>query len=178
VLTGRRKTQGILLVELLFAVGVLAVAGLWLFGAFTASLQLTSTSQEAAVAIEDMKDMLERIRSTAFNANLPTTFPDGINGNGVIGGGPDAGTGADQYPTIVGVDTNGDGVREFTLLNQQIAVTYRDQNGNTFAGTAAQKQTAIAAEIQAQRPLQIMVTVSWSSLGRTYTKTVSTIKSS
>ena len=174
----RRHDFGVSLIEVLFAIGVIVIGGLWLLGAFQSGIQLTDASQDSSVAIEDLKDMMERIKTTPFNANLPVTFPDGVAGDETIGAGADVGTGADQYPAVVGVDLTGDGVRDYTLSSEQITVTYRDKNGNAFAGTPAQKQTAIAAAVQAQDPLQVIVTVSWVTRGRTYTKNMATMKAS
>lgn len=173
-----RQAAGVTIVEVLFAFMVVAISGVWLLGAYHSGIHLTEVSQQAALALNDLRDMVERIKSSPFNANLPVDFPDGISGNGVIGSGTDVGTGADQYPNIVGIDITGDNVRDFRLSSEQITVAYRDQNGNAFAGTSAQKLTAIRTEIQNHNPLQIVVTATWLNRGRTYTKTLSTVKAS
>jgi hypothetical protein len=172
------RQSGVTIVEVLFALIVVAISGVWLLGAYHSGIHLTEVSQEAAIALNNLRDMAERIKSSPFNASLPADFPDGISGDGAIGSGGDVGTGADQYPNIVGIDVNGDSVRDYRLTNEQITVAYRDQNGAVFSGTAAQTLSAINAEIQNRNPLQIIVTVNWVNRARTYTKTLSTLKAS
>ncbi|PIQ83194.1 MAG: hypothetical protein COV75_08645 [Candidatus Omnitrophica bacterium CG11_big_fil_rev_8_21_14_0_20_63_9] len=176
--THRGASRGFSIIEPLFAIGVIVVAGTWLLAAYHSGIHLAELSNERSVALNDLRDMAERIRSSPYNANLPVLFPDGTSGDGAIGAGTDVGTGADQYPRIVGIDTTGDTIPDYTLLNEQITVTFRDQNGNVFAGTAAQKQAAIAAQIQARNPLQVIVTVTWDNRGRQMTRTLSTVKAS
>ena len=103
----RTDAMGLTLVELLLATIVLVAAGVWLVGAYQSALQVTDMSRQAGIALGDLNDILERIKSTAFT-QLATDFPNGAAG-GAVGGGPD------RYGAIVG---------GYTLANQQITVTH------------------------------------------------------
>lgn len=106
---GRRRTPrgGMTLIELLIAIGAVVLAGVWLLGAYQSSLHLTEVSQQSSVAVNDMRDVLERIKTTPF-AQLDDLFPSG-SANGVVGGG------AQTYPGFIG---------GYTLPNEQITVTH------------------------------------------------------
>jgi len=93
-----------MLPELLLAVAVLIVSLIAVLGAYHSALHLTEVSRQAAVALNDLKDMMERIKETPFNA-IATNFP-----NGVVGG-----PGGNPYNTIVG---------GYTLGQEQVTVTY------------------------------------------------------
>ncbi len=100
--------SGLTLVELLLAIVVMMVAGVWLLSAYHSSLHLNDVARQAAVALGDLNDILERVKTTPFT-QLATDFPDGA-ANGVVGGGPD------RYGAIVG---------GYTLSNEQITVTHQ-----------------------------------------------------
>ena len=102
-----RRTVGFTLVELLLAMGVLVIAGVWLLGAYHSSLHLAEVSRQHNVALNDLRDMMERIKATPF-AQLTNNFPDGAV-NGVVGGG------AETYSGVIG---------GYTLANEQITVTH------------------------------------------------------
>ncbi len=106
-MTTRNGLKGFILVETLVAIGVVAIAGVWLMGAYQSSLQLAQVSEQMSVAVNDLKDMMERIKTTSF-ANLQTDFPNGAV-NGIVGGG------ADKYGAILG---------GYTLANEQVTVTH------------------------------------------------------
>lgn len=90
----RRDRAGLTLVELLFAVVAMVIAGVALLGASQAGLHQIEAAQQTSLAMDHLHDMLERVKTTPF-AVLNTSFPSGAPG-GVVGGGPD------QYGAIVG----------------------------------------------------------------------------
>ncbi len=111
-LRGVRRHQcgrqlGFTLVELLLALSVVLISGVWLLGAYQASLSLTELSQQTDVAVDDLKDMLESIKATPFS-QLAANFPDRA-ANGIVG------VGADRYGAIIG---------GYGLQNEQITVTH------------------------------------------------------
>lgn len=95
---------GLTLIELVLAVVVLVLAGLAVLGAYQASYHLTEVSQQMGIALKDLKDMMERIKTSPFNT-LATAFPNGVVGGGAV----------DQYGPIVG---------GYNLPTEQITVTY------------------------------------------------------
>lgn len=107
-MTGRFGKAGMTLVELLVAVMVMALGGLWLLGAYHSVIELTEVSQQSDVAINDLRDMMERIKTTPFTG-LAASFPNGTV-NGITGGGPNL------YAPIVGT---------YTLNGEQITVVHR-----------------------------------------------------
>ncbi len=94
--------RGMTLVELLIAIAVCVVAGVWLLAAYHSALHLTEVAQQATVALDDLRDMMERIKATPFN-QLTAAFPNGV-ANGAAG-----------YAVAIG---------NYTLPNQQITVTH------------------------------------------------------
>ena len=100
-----RFLRGSLLVELLIGFGAMVIAAVWLLTAYHSSLQLTEVAQQAAVALDDLKDMMEKIKSTPF-AQLATDFPNGTANGGV----------PDKYGTVVG---------GYSLQTEQVTVTHQ-----------------------------------------------------
>ena len=100
--------RGFTLVELLFTITVVILAGLGILGAYGSSLHLVEVAQQAMMANDDLKDMMEKLKSTAFT-QLLTDFPDGAV-NGIVGAGPD------KYSAVVG---------GYRLAGEQITVTHR-----------------------------------------------------
>ncbi len=92
--------RGMTLVELLIAITVAVIAGVGLLVAYHSILHLTEVSQQSVVALNDLKDMMERIKTTPFS-QLTATYPNGLVG---------------AYSPIVG---------GYTLPNQQITVTHQ-----------------------------------------------------
>src|SRR3989338_5943300 len=86
-----RERRGVTLVEILFALVVVVISGVWLMVAYQSALHLTEVSQQANAALSDIRDMMERIKTTPFTA-LDASFPTGAV-NGVVGAGPDLYTG-------------------------------------------------------------------------------------
>ncbi len=98
---------GLTLVELLMALGIFALAGGGIVGAYLFSHQLVESGTERIRATDDLEDIMERIRATPFAA-LATRFPAGaVDGGGVT-----------DYAALVG---------GYTLDDQQITVTYPTQ---------------------------------------------------
>ena len=89
--TPYRNGTGFTLVEVLFAIIVVVVSGVWLMAAYQSALHLTEVSQQTNLALSDVRVMMERIKTTPFTA-LNARFPNGAV-NGVVGGGPDLYTG-------------------------------------------------------------------------------------
>ncbi|MBI3996808.1 MAG: hypothetical protein HY352_04045 [Candidatus Omnitrophica bacterium] len=137
----RQHRRGVLLVEILFAIGILMVAGLWLLTAYQSSFQVSELGQQTSVALDDLRDMMERIKSTPFNS-LTNDFPSGAV-NGIVGLAPE------KYGVIIG---------GYTLTNEQVTVTHQP---NTNAD-----------------PREMIVRVTWVNRGRTFQKSVSTIRAS
>jgi hypothetical protein len=95
-------------VELLFAIVAVVLGGVWLLSAYNYSLHLSEVAQQSNVALNDLRDMMERIKTTPFT-QLANDFPNGV----ANGGAPD------RYGVII----NG-AVGVYTLTNEQITVTH------------------------------------------------------
>jgi len=135
----QRQQRGFTFVELLLVIFVLVAAGTGILGSFLSTHLLTQYGRDTMVAMEDLKDMMERIHATPFT-DLLTDFPAG-DANGPAG---------NAYTCIVG--NNG-----YTLSDQQITVTYPAQ-------TATRRE--------------VLVTLSWTSRGRTRSAALSTVRTS
>ena len=98
------KVRGFTLVEALFTMLIVIVAGLGILGAYGSSINLIEVAQQSSVAVNHLKDMMERIKSTAFT-QLNTDFPNGA-ANGV----------ANSYVSVVG---------GYSLPTEQITVTHQ-----------------------------------------------------
>ena len=107
-----RCWSGFVLLEALLAVGVLIISAVWLMAAYHSALHLTEVAQQTLLALDDLKDMMERIKATSFS-QLNTNFPNGAV-NGVVGPGPD------KYGAVVG---------GYGLTNEQITVVHQPSTG-------------------------------------------------
>ena len=107
-----RNTRGVSLIETLLAFTVVIVAGISLMVAYQSAIHLTETSQQSNLAINDLRAMMERIKTTPFTA-LNASFPNGAV-NGVVGAGPDL------YTGVVG---------GYGLGTEQITVTHSPNTG-------------------------------------------------
>lgn len=106
----RRHRRGVTLVELLFGMSTLLVGAVWLMAAYQWSVQLAEVSQQSNVALNDLRDMMERIKTTPF-ASLTANFPNNTaNGPG----------GAQAYTNVVG---------GYSLVNEAITVTHTPNTG-------------------------------------------------
>ena len=105
--SSRRWGRGFTLVEVLFALVVVVVSGVWLMVAYQSALYLTEVSQQTNAALNDIRSMMERIKTTPFTV-LNASFPAGAV-NGVVGAGPDL------YTGVVG---------GYALSDEQITVTH------------------------------------------------------
>ena len=99
-----RTRRGVLLTEVLFAISAILMAGVWLLGAYSSAIHLASVAQQSTIALDDLKDIMEKIKSTAFT-QLNVNFP-----NGTVNG-----TAPNLYSTVVG---------GYGLNNEQITVTH------------------------------------------------------
>ena len=109
-LVRRRRTRGVTLVELLFGIAALLIGAVWLMAAYQWSVHLAEVSQQANVALNDLRDMMERIKTTPFT-QLTVNFPNGtLNGPG----------GAQAYTNVVG---------GYTLNTEGITVTHNPNTG-------------------------------------------------
>ena len=100
-----QESAGVTLVELLLAIAVLLIAGVGLIGSYHSALHLTEISQQASLAVNDLKDIMERIKTTPFT-QLQANFPSGV---------ADGPGGAAAYTNVVG---------GYTLNTEQITVTH------------------------------------------------------
>ena len=91
--------RGMTLVETLISMLIFVLSCVWLTAAYHSVLELNRVSEQTMVALNDLQDMMERVRSSPFT-QLAVSFP-----NGVAGG----------YAPIVG---------GYTLPNEQIIVTH------------------------------------------------------
>jgi hypothetical protein len=93
------------------------------------------------VALNDLRDVMERIKTTPFTS-LQQDFPNGAP-NGVLGGG------AERYGVVIG---------SYTLPEERITVTHHP---------------SAAAD-----PREMIVRITWTNRGRTYERTLSTMRAS
>ena len=73
------RASGMTLVETLIAMLIFVLSGVWLTAAYRSVLELNRVSEETMVALDDLDDMMERVRSAPF-AQLAASFPDGVAG--------------------------------------------------------------------------------------------------
>ena len=105
-----RRTAGLTLVELLLALLVFVIAGLGVLGAYQAAFELMEVGQQTLIAVNDLRDMTEQIKDTAFTA-IPANFPGGV---------ANCSTTSPAYSNIVG---------GCSLNQEQITVTYPNGAG-------------------------------------------------
>ena len=94
------------LIEIMVAAFVFIVAVSALLGAIAGILSMIETSKEQTTAVFDLRNMMERIKATAFSNTVPS-FPGNVT-DGPI---------ANRYPTMLGLGG-------YTLSNEHITVTY------------------------------------------------------
>ena len=104
----RARRRGLTFVELLLVLFIFVVVGAGVVGSYLSIHVLSQHARETMVAMEDLKDMMERMNSTSFTSQL-TNFPSGV-ANGPV---------TNIYATIVG---------GYTLPNQSVTVTYPAQS--------------------------------------------------
>ena len=108
-----RNNRGVSLIETLLAFTVVIVAGISLMVAYQSAIHLTEVSQQSNIAMNDLRAMMERIKTTPFSA-LNANFPNNAI-NGVVGAGPDL------YTGVVG---------GYGLGTEQITVTHNPGTGS------------------------------------------------
>lgn len=106
----RKNAKGMTYVEILIAAAVFILAVGSLLNSLTAVVYLINLSGEQSVAIADIRNMMERIKVTAF-ANTVNLFPNGDVDGPVY----------NSYSSIVG---------GYTLNNEHITVTYANPNAD------------------------------------------------
>ena len=104
------NAKGMLLMEILIASLIFTIALAGLVQAFFAMIYLIDISKDQTVAMDDLRDMMEKIRLTPFVSTV-TAFPHGV-ADGPI---------ANPYANIVG---------GYTLNNETITVTYANVTTN------------------------------------------------
>ena len=145
-----RRSQGGLLVELILALFVFALAGTGIAGAYLSSHSLTMHAKDTEIALEDLRDMMERIHATTFPA-LPGAFPEDASCTN-----PNT-----NYATLVGeADTDGDGTPDYDLNNERLIVDYTP---DPVGGIPVD-------------PSELTVTVCWNQSGRWRTASLTTMR--
>jgi len=96
--------KGTTLVEVMVATLIFVVALGALLSSITELLCLVDLSKEQTIAVTDLRNMMEKIRATAF-ADMQAQFPDAVV--------DDSSTG--RYLAILG---------DYRLSNEQVTVTY------------------------------------------------------
>ena len=102
------KNKGTTLVEIMVATLVFVVALGALLSCITALLYLVDLSKEQTLGVSDSRNIMEKIRATAF-VDMQAQFPDALED------GPSSGS----YSTILG---------GYALSNEHITVTYANIN--------------------------------------------------
>ncbi len=102
--------HGATFIELLIAIVIFIVAGLGIAGAYLSAQQLSDDAQSTMLAMDDLRDIVERIHATPFST-IPTNFPANV---------ADGGAGQ-PYATIVG---------GYTLPSERILVQYPTQSAD------------------------------------------------
>lgn len=101
-----RNIKGVTLFELLIATLVFTIALGGLLSSLMAILDLIDANKDETIATTDLRNMMERIRATAFD-NMVLLFPDGVAD----------GPFTNPYQNIVG---------NYSLNSEHITVTYSD----------------------------------------------------
>jgi len=103
--TGKQKTnRGVTFIELMIAILILSIVVGAAMRAYQYHIQLSETAKETAQAVNDSRDIMERIACAPFN-QIETDFPDGIAD----------GTATNDYEAIVG---------GYLLNSEHITVSY------------------------------------------------------
>ncbi|RJO63756.1 MAG: prepilin-type N-terminal cleavage/methylation domain-containing protein [Candidatus Omnitrophota bacterium] len=103
-MTIRKIKSGMTMVELLVALAIGVIATIAILQGYLGNIFMSEIAKGNTVAMDDLVDMLERIKCTPFN-ELTAKFPNGtVNGPA-----------ANLYTNITG---------NYTLKGEQIVVTY------------------------------------------------------
>lgn len=154
----RIKTKGMTLYELLLSVFLVSVSLGALLSSLLAAVTLINLAKSQTIAIQDLRNMSERIRSTALE-NIPTSFPDFARAQTGSLDGPTT----NRYSTVVG---------GYTLNSEHISVSYRCCNPVT---RATQSCATFSGGIS--DPVELNLNLSWQEKsGRTYSMSISTYK--
>lgn len=146
------------LYELLIATLLISMTLGGLLSSLLAAVTLINLAKSQNVAIQDLRTMNERIRSTAFD-NIPALFPDFARGQTGALNGP----ANNPYATIVG---------NYTLNNETITVSYRCYNPLTRATLSCALCSGGVSD-----PVELNIAVSWKEKsGRPYSMNIATYK--
>ncbi|MDD4879671.1 MAG: prepilin-type N-terminal cleavage/methylation domain-containing protein [Candidatus Omnitrophica bacterium] len=110
------RGKGMTLIEIMVATFVFTVALGALLGAITGTLSIIETAREQTTAVFDLRNMMERIKATAFS-NTVSFFPNNVTDGPV-----------NSYPAMLG---------GYTLSNEHITISYTNVNSNPLEITAA-----------------------------------------
>ncbi|MGB2661922.1 MAG: prepilin-type N-terminal cleavage/methylation domain-containing protein [Candidatus Omnitrophota bacterium] len=118
--------RGFTIIELMITSAVLFVAVMGIWGAFFTSLNQIVLAREESIATDDMKDVMEKMRSTPFSY-LTTVFPDGqaIDADLIGGYSLDSEVIRINYPQGTGVEP----------MEIEVEVTWVRKGGNTRTHT-------------------------------------------
>ena len=105
IIAGHRK--GMSLIDLLISIFILALTSAAFLGILLSSINFIDSAKEQTIAVYDLRDMMESIRSTRTTpfSTMLTYYPNGIQDGPAI----------KRYTTIVG---------NYTLRSEHITVTY------------------------------------------------------
>ncbi|MDD5255281.1 MAG: hypothetical protein PHR11_04425 [Candidatus Omnitrophica bacterium] len=104
------RNKGTTLVEILIATLIFTVALAALLGVVVSILYLIDTSREEAIAVTDLRSLMERIRATGFSS-ITAQFPNGVAD----------GSAGNTYQDVVG---------GYRLSAETITVTYADTSAD------------------------------------------------
>lgn len=99
-----------MLLELLAALFIFLLSLTGIIGASLSANDLSGHARSTMMAIDDLRDVMERINATAF-ADIPTDFPDGVADGG----------GVTDYAALAG---------GYSLPQEQMTVTYPVQDAD------------------------------------------------
>jgi Tfp pilus assembly protein PilV len=102
-----KNSKGMSLIDLLVSILILAITSAAFLGILLTALNFIDSAKEQTIAVYDLRDMMESIRSTRTTpfSTMLTNYPNGIQD----------GPGARPYTTVVG---------NYTLRSEHITVTY------------------------------------------------------
>ena len=129
-------SNGITLIENLIATLVFTIALVAVVSSIASIVDVIDDAKDTTVATADLRNVMEKIKATPFDS-VTTKFPKGVSD----------GPASNLYSAIVD---------NYTLTNEHITVTYKDENAE---------------------PLEINAAMSWQNKkGRSFSRSMSTFK--